>query len=527
MKTPAKVLVPLLVAIGLLSTPDARADLSVTYLYNDASGNPVAAADEEGNLLWRKFYRPFGAPEATEGPDLLSAAQDNLGFTGHVVDRGSGLVYMGARFYNPHLGVFYSPDPAPVTPNEPFSYNRYAYANQNPYRFVDPDGEAIILTALLVASAAMTAYDTYQAYKRGGVEAAAEQLAFDAALSLVGGGIAKVGAKAGKLAFKLGKKVLARSGRLAKGTRVIPRVTKAKTVGCFVAGTAILTPSGTKAIESLSVGERVASIFPDQPTKVDETWRRVRLGIGSPERRQALVRVELVRSVEWLSARNIKRAGDQAYIDLLELDVDGLATVEAITPIGKIDDGPGRIVLTTVNRPALDLYRLDLDGDGASFRVTGTHPIYSLDRDSWVRVRDLQVGEWLQTAEGAVLIAALERERGQHRVYNLEVEGEHEYLVGELGLRVHNACPGVSASKATVGELPGLDATGKVHGALPDAKDLGRYSRERLEDFRDDLQKSVGERIRKTVELGRDRAHGQRQGAEQELIRRIEKFLED
>ena len=45
------------------------------------------------------------------------------------------------------------------------------------------------------------------------------------------------------------------------------------------------------------------------------------------------------------------------------------------------------------------------------------------------RVRGLQVGERLQTAEGAVSVEALEKVRGLHRVYNLEVEGDHEYLV--------------------------------------------------------------------------------------------------
>lgn len=74
-------------------------------------------------------------------------------------------------------------------------------------------------------------------------------------------------------------------------------------------------------------------------------------------------------------------------------------------------------------------------------------------------------------------------------------------------------------------DLPTLDRTGKVHGDLPRAEDLSKYSRDELKRLRQELRESVQERIRKTSELGRDRAHGQRQAAEQQLINQIDKFL--
>ena len=48
----------------LTMASSAVADVSVTYLYPDASGTAVAGADEQGNLLWRRTYLPFGG-EAT------------------------------------------------------------------------------------------------------------------------------------------------------------------------------------------------------------------------------------------------------------------------------------------------------------------------------------------------------------------------------------------------------------------------------------------------------------------------------
>ena len=47
---------------------------------------------------------------------------------------------MNARFYDPVVGRFMGYDPAPVTPTNLFSFNRYAYANNNPMRYTDPNG---------------------------------------------------------------------------------------------------------------------------------------------------------------------------------------------------------------------------------------------------------------------------------------------------------------------------------------------------------------------------------------------------
>lgn len=75
--------------------------------------------------------------------------------------------------------------------------------------------------------------------------------------------------------------------------------------------------------------------------------------------------------------------------------------------------------------------------------------------------------------------------------------------------------------------LPALDRTGKVHGELPRAADLGQYSPYELRQLQKELKQSVQERIRVTVEMGPHKPHGERQRAEQELIRQIDKHLED
>jgi hypothetical protein len=76
-------------------------------------------------------------------------------------------------------------------------------------------------------------------------------------------------------------------------------------------------------------------------------------------------------------------------------------------------------------------------------------------------------------------------------------------------------------------ELPKLDGTGKVHGKLPQAKDLVLYDTEDLIQLRNELQASVQKRIEVTVKKGSDFGHAERQAAEQQLIRAIDKHLED
>ncbi len=81
--------------------------------------------------------------------------------------------------------------------------------------------------------------------------------------------------------------------------------------------------------------------------------------------------------------------------------------------------------------------------------------------------------------------------------------------------------------KKAKADLPVLDSTGKVHGQLPSPKNLSRYPNEKLKQLQGELKQSVQQRIKKNIELGSDKAHGQRQAAEQQLIKSIDKKLKN
>lgn len=104
------------------------------YYYTDPQGTVLAKADASGTIIATYDYAPYGTAVAS-----MSPAPNGPGYTGHVNDPDTGLVYMQARYYQPD-GRFLSPDPVGPAAGNVYSFNRYAYANDNPVRYVDPDG---------------------------------------------------------------------------------------------------------------------------------------------------------------------------------------------------------------------------------------------------------------------------------------------------------------------------------------------------------------------------------------------------
>ncbi|WP_291782247.1 RHS repeat-associated core domain-containing protein [Luteibacter sp.] len=105
----------------------------VTYYYTDPEGTVLATANEQGEILTRSDRRPYGE-------QVMGITQSGPGFTGHVEDPDSGLIYMQARYYDPLAGRFISPDPLRPGPSLTFKFNRYVYAANNPLTYLDPSG---------------------------------------------------------------------------------------------------------------------------------------------------------------------------------------------------------------------------------------------------------------------------------------------------------------------------------------------------------------------------------------------------
>lgn len=138
----SKLLGSLLIMVAWLaiSTASAYAQntvTKVTLIMTDAQGNVLMTKDVHGNVLTRYTYRPYGAQQS--GPTNAGP-----GYTGHVHDPDTGLVYMQQRYYNPLIGRFISPDPVMPKPGNIFNFGRYTYGNGNPYKYTDPHGESVL-----------------------------------------------------------------------------------------------------------------------------------------------------------------------------------------------------------------------------------------------------------------------------------------------------------------------------------------------------------------------------------------------
>jgi RHS repeat-associated protein len=117
------------VVIGEVRT-DSSGVRQKVHVHVDRLGSIRATTDGAGNVLQRHSDRPWGDGVWSEG----------TGFTGQEHDAATGLIYMGARYYDPLLRRFISPDGFIPNPFHSPKLNPYSYVENDPINAVDPTG---------------------------------------------------------------------------------------------------------------------------------------------------------------------------------------------------------------------------------------------------------------------------------------------------------------------------------------------------------------------------------------------------
>ncbi|WP_030105082.1 RHS repeat-associated core domain-containing protein, partial [Actinoalloteichus caeruleus] len=113
-----------------------RSGEDLSFLLGDHQGTSLTAVSASTMEVTRRRMSPFGDQRGDLDGDHWPGEK---GFVGGTIDESTGLTSLGAREYDPHIGRFISVDPI-IDHDDPQQLHGYAYANNSPVTFSDPDG---------------------------------------------------------------------------------------------------------------------------------------------------------------------------------------------------------------------------------------------------------------------------------------------------------------------------------------------------------------------------------------------------
>ena len=160
-----------------------------------------------GSVVESTTYYPYGQ---TRSGGITST---DRAFTGQRLD-STGLYYYGARYYDPNIGRFVSPDTIVQNYRRPASFNRYAYAFDNPLKYTDPSGHVNVSD---VGGGGWRTPSTWDRIKHGA------ELAVDGAKSAAAGGV-QFAATVTEVAVRVSQPVLQRVEPVANVVATVPEV---------------------------------------------------------------------------------------------------------------------------------------------------------------------------------------------------------------------------------------------------------------------------------------------------------------
>jgi RHS repeat-associated protein len=117
----------------------AATALKVVYFHQGPAAGPVLLTGPDAGVLDERRFEPFGEPiDAALTVDPVNSLNKET-------DLATGLSYHGARWMNPRTARWTVADPPTKAPDAtfmlaPWQLNPYAYVDQNPVAFWDPDG---------------------------------------------------------------------------------------------------------------------------------------------------------------------------------------------------------------------------------------------------------------------------------------------------------------------------------------------------------------------------------------------------
>jgi len=222
----------------------------------------------------------------------------------------------------------------------------------------------------------------------------------------------------------------------------------------------------TRIITYAPIGKEKAWLNIDYEEITPYTWKWVKFDLFKEN--GTISRIIIRRPNWWLKKNNADKIGNQVVLFLPEMGINGTAIVKKITP-NQLDtrlwdeqrkgDYINRPITGKFEHESDDVWNYYFQGLEEPIGTTSTHPFWSEDRQDWIPVGNLKIGEKIKAKKLITKLAKKHKIEGRQKVYNLEVYREHNFLVAKEGLLVHNSC---------------VDAN-KIHAKLKEKIELGRW----------------------------------------------------
>ena len=416
------------VAVRVVTPATAAAGGVLTWQVSDRQGSATLQVTDRTGVVARAYTDPYGAPR----PSTTALVTDR-GWLQKTKDT-TGLVDLGARYYDPVLGRFLSPDPLNVQVTAQ-SANAYAYSNNNPVTYTDPTG-------LYAVDEDGNAYNGNHQIghdnRRGTpqqVERALEQMRYEKSVNHhtddpnpglmpeVASTTTKEEGSGGILGFL----------SEVTGIQNVIDCVHGSRFDCFEAGADVLLG-------------------------VTGGWIVKKAATGALRLVEGVEAVEAAGAVEAAATESsLVRAGETAAESCLNSftgDTPVLVADGRSKPIRDVVVGDRVIATdpengTTAEQPVVALIRhggvhdmvdVTLD-DGAVLHSTAGHPIWDATTRAFTDADQLIVGHRIETTGGRTLVIIGLRHRVQDlTAYNLQIGTTHTYYAGSTPVLVHNSC---------------------------------------------------------------------------------------
>ncbi|WFE25309.1 polymorphic toxin-type HINT domain-containing protein [Solwaraspora sp. WMMD791] len=412
----------------------------------DHHGSGQAAVDGASGQITHRRMAPFGTARGSQ-PGVGQWLGEK-GFVGGTQDVSTGLTHLGAREYDPQTGRFISVDPI-IDVGDPQQMHGYAYANNSPVSFTDPDGLRPLATGggaeedaywqdvgqrLVYSPSSAGGWTVVPRPSRPSVPPEVAQARRD---------VQEAKQIVVAVAMELGKILMDELG-----------ITDA--VDCFIKGDMGACAMTALNVVLTAVGGAAGKLllrYGSRPWKLKEIGERL-----------------------WNLGGKLKDAVGTFFSSRKKLDDLGTCATSSFVPgtlvlladgstkpIEKLDVGDLVVatdpetgetaakatVATITSHGQKNLVEITVDTDGnrgdaeGVLVATDTHPFWVPEEGEWLDAAELTAGQWLQTSAGIfVQVTAIRQWTDTRTVHNLTIDDIHTYYVsaGPAVVLVHN-CP--------------------------------------------------------------------------------------